>query len=284
MPPSTHSRKLRRGAYLLPSLFTVANMFCGYFALMEAFRGSLRADTAAPHLDAAAKAIGLAVLFDGLDGRIARLMGTSSDFGRELDSLADVITFGMAPAVVAYVWGIRWLDPVSSGAILTHIVRAGWFISFLFLVCGAARLARFNITVNPVPANPGRPDRKYFVGLPIPAAAWLVAAMVHVFDGEPLFWWPWAVAWLPLFLATSLLMVSRWRYSSFKEVNLRRRRRFVTVVSISVLLAAIWFYSEPVLLALALMYVGSGVVARLGGSLRRRWRSLPPQTKVPAGA
>ncbi len=272
---------MRRGAYLVPSLFTAANMFCGYFALMEAFKGGLRAETAAPHLDAAAKAIGFAFVFDGLDGRLARLMRTTSDFGRELDSLADVITFGVAPAVLAFVWGIRFLDP-NSGALLTHVIRAGWFLSFLFLVCGAARLARFNITTNPIPANPGRPDRKYFVGLPIPAGALLVAAVVHVLDGEPLFWPGWAIAWLPVFMATSLLMVSRWRYNSFKEVDLLRRRRFASVVLISVLLAAIWFYSEPVLLAMAVIYVGSGVVTRIASALRRRLRPVPPHTDVPA--
>jgi CDP-diacylglycerol--serine O-phosphatidyltransferase len=288
MASSARPRALRRGAYLLPSLFTVGNVFCGYFALMETWKGAVRPELAAPHLDAAAKAIGFAVLLDGLDGRIARMTGTSSDFGREFDSLADVITFGIAPALLAYTWGIRWLDPMS-GPLLKHIQHAGWFLSFLFLICGAARLARFNITANPVPANPGRPGRKYFVGLPIPAAAALVAAVVHVFNGEPLFWWPWAVVWLALFTFTALLMVSRWRYNSFKHVDLRRSRRFIMVVSIGVLIAAIWFYSEPVLLALALAYVGSGVVTRLAGILRRilKRRSLrpfPPHSDLPAGA
>ncbi len=268
-------------------MFTVANIFCGYFALMEAFQGSLSVEAAAPHLDAASKAIGYAVLFDGLDGRIARMTGTSSAFGRELDSLADVITFGVAPAVLAFTWGIRWIDPLIppyGAAAIEHIRRAGWVLSFLFIICGAARLARFNIQTDPVPANPGRPGRKYFVGLPIPAAAGLVAAVVHAEDGLPLAWWPSSVFWLGVLLATALLMVSRWRYYSFKDIDLRRRRRFVTVIAMAALVAGIWFYSQPVLLALAVMYAGSGVVTRAGGVLRRRLRPLPPPGDLPAGA
>lgn len=277
MGPNVRPR-LRKGAYVLPSLFTVGNMFCGYFALMEAFKGAVSADIAAQHFDAAAKAIGFAVLFDGLDGRIARMTNTTSAFGREFDSLADVITFGIAPAVLAFAWGIRWLDPMTGPHLLDQIQRAGWFLSFLFIMCGAARLARFNITTDPVPANPGRPGRKYFVGLPIPAGAGLVAAVVH-FVKEPLFWPGWAIMWLALFTLTALLMVSRMRYYSFKDVDLRRRRRFVTVIGLAMLVAGIWFYSEEVLLAIALVYVASGMVIRLGGILRRR--TIRPLEQVP---
>ncbi len=263
-------RGLRRGAYVLPSLFTVGNIFCGYYAISETYRAISFPDTAAAHLDIAAKAIGYAVLFDGLDGRIARMTGTTSDFGRELDSLADVITFGVAPALLAYTWAIRFLNPEVAPQLLTMIQRVGWFLSFMFLICGAARLARFNITTNPVPANPGRPDRKYFVGLPIPAGAALVAAVVHAFGGEPLWWWQWTLVWLPVFCGTALLMVSRWRYNSFKQLDLSRKRGFVTVIFIAAMIAAIWLYSQPALLALALIYAGSGVVTRLGGIIRRR--------------
>jgi len=282
-------RPPRRGAYILPSLFTVGTIFCGYFALTEAFKGALGPEAAAQHLDAAAKAIGFAVLFDGFDGRIARMTGTTSAFGREFDSLADVITFGVAPALLAFVWGIRWLDPVTGGAMLEHVQRASWFLGFLFVICGAARLARFNITTDPVPANPGRPGRKYFVGLPIPAAAGAVAAVVHVVNGEPLFWWAWALPWLAILLAASLLMVSRWRYYSFKDIDLRRRHPLFLVVSIAGLVAVIWFYSEPVLLCIAMSYTLSGVVTRAGGIVRRIFRRLhprplPPESDVTAGA
>jgi len=282
-------RPPRRGAYILPSLFTVGNMFCGYFALTEAFKGAVAPEAAAQHLDAAAKAIGFAILFDGFDGRIARMTGTTSAFGREFDSLADAITFGVAPALLAFVWGIRWLDPVTGGAMLEHLQRAGWFLGFLFVICGAARLARFNITTDPVPANPGRPDRRYFVGLPIPAAAGLVAAVVHVVNGEPLFWWAWSALWLAILLTAALLMVSRWRYYSFKDIDLRRRHPLFLVVSIAGLVAAIWFYSEPVLLCIAMSYALSGMVTRAGGIIRRivrrlHPRPLPPESDLTAGA
>ena len=132
------------------------------------------------------------MVLDGLDGRIARMTNTVSDFGREMDSLADVITFGIAPAVLAYTWGVQFVMP--GGFLMDH--RAGYFIAFLFLLCGAARLARFNVQTNPVPKNPGRPDRKYFVGLPIPAAAGMVAAVVYANDSVPLEWWILSALWL----------------------------------------------------------------------------------------
>ena len=285
MATSNRLQPVRRGAYLLPSLFTVANLFCGYFALMQILNAVLSPEVAAQHLDAAAKAIGFAVLFDLLDGRLARLTNTASAFGREFDSLADVISFGVAPALLAFTWGIRWIDSASGALMIEHVHRGGWFLSFLFVLCGASRLARFNIQADSVLVNPGRPGRKYFAGLPIPGAAGLVAAIVHVGNGKPLVWWAWSLLWLTILLTISLLMVSRWRYYSFKDVDLRRRRRFVTVIAIGVLVAAIWFYSEPVLLAMALTYVGSGVATRFGSLFRRRFlRPVPPPGDLPAGA
>src|SRR6266853_883217 len=170
---------------------------------------------AEPHFEMAAKCIGLAVFLDGLDGRIARMTNTTSDFGREMDSLADAISFGIAPAVLAFAWGIQFLDPTFDAAIRQHVVQFGYFISFLFLLCGAARLARFNIQKNPVPKNPGRPDRKYFVGLPIPSAAAAVASVVYAADSTPVHSWIWSVAWLGLMFLLAFLMVSTWRYPSF---------------------------------------------------------------------
>lgn len=262
-------RRPRRGAYLLPSLVTVGNMFLGFYALVQGWRGSM-SDAGAGHFDAAAKAIGWAILFDGLDGRIARMMGTTSDFGREFDSLTDVVTFGVAPAFLAYAWGIASVGATAGGTIFEHIQRTGLFLSFLFLICGAARLARFNIQVNPMPSNPGRPGKKYFVGLPIPAGAGVVAAIVHAVNGEPISWWGWSVAWLGILAGTSLLMVSTWRYYSFKDIDLRRQRRFVTVVSLAALVGAIWYYSEAVLLAIALTYLFSGVLFKIAHLVRRR--------------
>ena len=175
-------RKQRKGMYILPSLFTTGNIAAGYYAILQIMHASL----AEPwHLDNAAKAIGFAVLFDGLDGRIARMTHTSSDFGRELDSLADVITFGLAPALLAWSWGFHLLPMTSNPQWHTKIIQFGAIASFLFLIAGASRLARFNIQVNPEPSNPGRPGKKYFVGMPIPAGAGVIAAVVHFSEGEP---------------------------------------------------------------------------------------------------
>src|ERR1039458_5285861 len=173
--PKSPDRRPRRAAYALPTLFTAGNIFLGYLSILASFRGAMLAAAggagAAEQFAVAAKTIGAAVFLDGLDGRIARMTNTTSEFGREMDSLADVVSFGIAPAVLAFSWGVQFLDPTIGEKILVRIFDAGYFIAFLFLLCGACRLARFNIQKNPVPKNPGRSDRKYFVGLPIPAAA-----------------------------------------------------------------------------------------------------------------
>ena len=153
MATTNRLRRVRRGAYLLPSLFTVANLFCGYFALTQILEAVLAPEVAAQHLDAAAKAIGVAVLFDLLDGRLARLTNTASAFGREFDSLADVISFGVAPALLAFTWGIRWIDP-SSAALMEHVHRAGWFLSFCS--CSVERRGWRDSTSSPIRCWPIR--------------------------------------------------------------------------------------------------------------------------------
>jgi CDP-diacylglycerol--serine O-phosphatidyltransferase len=186
LDPRPESHRPRRAAYALPTLFTAGNIFLGFLAILRAVEGALLAASGQlgnnPHFEVAAKAIGVAVVLDGLVGRIARMTNTVSDFGREMDSLADVISFGLAPAVLAVAWGVQFIEPSLAPAVRGPIFNAAYFIAFLFLLCGAARLARFNIQKNPVPKNPGRPDRKYFVGLPIPAAAGFVAAVVHFYN------------------------------------------------------------------------------------------------------
>src|SRR6185295_17958962 len=177
---------------------------------------------AAAQFAIAAKAIGAAAFLDGFDGLIARMTNTTSDFGREMDSLADVISFGLAPAILAFAWGVQFVDGSLSPSARGHLFNFGYFVAFLFLLCGAVRLARFNVQKNPIPTNPGRPDRKYFVGLPIPAGAALVAAVVYALDAEPLSWWPYSVAWLGLLALIGFLMVSTWRYYSFKGINLSK--------------------------------------------------------------
>jgi CDP-diacylglycerol--serine O-phosphatidyltransferase len=209
------------------------------------------------------------VLLDGLDGRVARMTNTTSAFGGELDSLADVISFGIAPAVLAYLWGVQFID-VGTGAVVNEqLQRAGKFVAFIFLVSGAARLARFNVQKNPQPKNPGRPNRKYFVGLPIPSAAGMLAAVVYFNDGFPVAFWPLTAAWLALIGLLSFLMVCTWRYYSFKDLNLLRPRSPLTVILLASLIFLIWNYSQPVLLVMATTYVGSGIITRIGGVLRR---------------
>jgi CDP-diacylglycerol--serine O-phosphatidyltransferase len=232
---------------------------------------------AADQFAIAARAIGAAVFLDGLDGRIARMTNTVSEFGREMDSLADVISFGIAPAVLAFAWGVQFIDPTIPANIRGQIFNAGYFIAFLFLLCGAARLARFNIQRNPVPKNPGRPDRKYFVGLPIPAAAAMVATVVYSYDSQPLVWWPASVAWLALLLLLGFLMVSTWRYYSFKGINLNKAYSPLIIILLGGLIYAVWNYSQPVLVLLATAYVASGIVIRIGGIVRRRLRHAAPQ-------
>jgi CDP-diacylglycerol--serine O-phosphatidyltransferase len=256
---------MRKGMFVLPSIFTAGNIFAGYYAIAQTLQAT-PADSF--HFDYAARAIGFAILFDGLDGRIARMTSTTSEFGKELDSLADVVTFGVAPAILAYMWGVRFIsEPYAD--LHTKLLKVGLFVTFLFLVAGASRLARFNIQVNPQPSNPGRPGRKYFVGLPIPAGAGLVAAVVHLSDGSPvLIWWVSAL-WIAMVFAMGYLMVSTWRYYSFKEIDLKRQQPFVLVILIAGLIAAVWFFSGPVLFLLAMTYVLSGVLARLSYVLRR---------------
>jgi CDP-diacylglycerol--serine O-phosphatidyltransferase len=260
-------KKLRKGMFILPSLFTTANIAAGYYAILQVTHGNLGEFW---HFDNAAKAIGFAVLFDGLDGRIARMTKTSSDFGRELDSLADVITFGLAPALLAWSWGFHQLPAVLAPQLLSKLGQLGAIASFLFLMAGTSRLARFNITANPQPSNPGPPGKKYFVGMPIPAGAGVIAAVVHFSGGDPIASWWTAVTWMLMLVAVAYLMVSTWRFYSFKDIDFRSRQPFQLIILFGLLFAAIWYFSEWVLFAIALLYMFSGVVWRLQWIFRRR--------------
>lgn len=271
-------RRLSKGMYIIPSLFTTANVALGYYAILEVMHSSV---TEFWHLDNAAKAIGFAVLFDGLDGRIARMTGTSSDFGRELDSLADVITFGVAPAMLAWTWGFHLMPPVVLTQWQWHIKLAqiGAIASFLFLIAGASRLARFNITANPQPSNPGRPGKKYFVGMPIPAGAGVVAAVIHFAEGDPLVSPYTAIAWSAMVTTVGYLMVSTWRFYSFKDIDFRSRHPFRLIMLLAGLFALIFFYSKQMLFGIALLYMTSGVFWRLQWIFRRRSGPPPPSYK-----
>ena len=278
MEPATTNLKrnskggVRRGIYILPSLFTVGTLICGYYATLKALQGSLALAAggsealAAAAFDAAAKAIGIAIVFDGLDGRIARLTGSTSAFGREFDSLADVVTFGVAPAFLAYAWGIRAINEAFGPPLIEHLREIGWVVTFLYVICGASRLARFNIdSVKP------NTDRRYFVGMPIPAAAGTIAAIVH-WEKTALVQWGYSLAWLAVVGLLGFLMVSRMRYYSFKTLDLRKRRSYLAIIFLAVIIWAIWLYSEPVLLTIAVTYALSGIILRITS----KFRSHPP--------
>jgi CDP-diacylglycerol---serine O-phosphatidyltransferase len=262
-------RRPSRGMYLLPSLFTAANMAAGYYAITQSIQGSV-ADQA--YFDRASLALGIAVLFDGLDGIIARMTNTTSDFGKELDSLADVITFGVAPSLLAYLWGFRMLPLMVHPDVREQVMHVGIFVCFIFLICGASRLARFNISINPQPRNPGRPGKKYFVGMPIPAGAGVISSVIHFQKGSPIDN-PWvALVWLCLLLFTSFLMVSNWRFWSAKEITVGARHPFQLFAVIGVIGALIALYHRYMLIIIAMVYLVSGVVARLAYSWSRERR------------
>jgi CDP-diacylglycerol---serine O-phosphatidyltransferase len=267
--------RLRRGMFLLPSLFTSLNIGAGYFAITQTIDALNSDGNAHTHLDWAAIAILLAIPFDALDGRIARMTNTASDFGRELDSLADVITFGVAPSLLAMIWGFHFLPQTIMPNLRQHLVPAGVFFCFLFLIGGASRLARFNISPDAQPRNPGRPGRKYFVGMPIPAAAGLIAATVHFFGGYPVEAWWVAIIWVCVVGLAGFLMVSTWRFWSGKEINFSRSHPFRLLFLLAIVLYVVVWFSGPVLFAAALIYTFSGIWARAAYSWSRRRRHRP---------
>jgi CDP-diacylglycerol--serine O-phosphatidyltransferase len=278
------SEPRRRRNLIVPAVFTTANLFAGFYATVAALKGYQVVHTdwaeAARFFDNAAKAIGWAVLFDALDGRIARMTKGTSEFGVELDSLADVVSFGVAPAVLAYAWGYGSAPPAYS----PQFTGLAWAVSFVFLMCGAFRLARFNVHARrPIPES--KKDRKQFVGLPIPAAAGLIAAIVH-FVREPLLVAErrtialvgqvvpvdrsvWSLGLLLLVFALALLMISTVRHASFKTIGFGRPSPRLTFLLLSLLVSGIYFYSQWVLLVLATGYASHGLLARLLGRLLR---------------
>jgi CDP-diacylglycerol--serine O-phosphatidyltransferase len=251
-------QRLRRGVYLLPSLMTMGNMFCGYACVVYAARGEF--ETAAPF-------IGFAIVLDMLDGRIARLTGTTSEFGVQFDSLADIISFGIAPAILAFSWG---LGPLG---------RLGWAAGFLFVAAAAMRLARFNIQA----ASGG--DKRYFVGMPSPAAAAIPAATVYAY--------PWglydyraALPALAMVLVPALLMVSTIRFRSFKQIDLHVRRSYTILIVIAAALVLITTHPRFVLVAMAYAYLASPFVGMAIARVQQRGapvvpENLPPERALP---
>lgn len=246
--PEHRRERFRRGVYLLPSLFTLANMFCGYACVVYAMRGEY--ETAAPF-------IGFAIVLDMLDGRIARLTGASSEFGLEFDSLADIISFGMAPAILVFSWGLYPLG------------RWGWAAGFIYVTAAAMRLARFNI-------QSAKEDKRFFVGMPSPAAAALPAATVFMYPGglhQP----HEALPALAIVLVPAFLMVSTIRFRSFKSIDLQARRSYSVLLLIALAIAMIVAQPRVVLLAMAYAYLASGLIAYVYHRLRRRTDDSEPE-------
>jgi CDP-diacylglycerol---serine O-phosphatidyltransferase len=232
-------KRLGRGIFVLPTMFTVGNIFCGYYAILA---------TMDSHFIQASYAIGIAILLDMLDGRIARLTNSSTGFGLQLDSLADVISFGIAPSVLALVWGLSAVDQ-----------RLAWTAAFTFTICGAMRLARFNVQAG---------NLKHFVGLPIPAGGGAIAALVH-FIGNKIVTPLGSNLMVVGVFFLAFLMVSTIRYSSFKNLTLGKKSHLVVLI-IALLVALIVFFTKQTFLALALAYCFSGLVARIYSFLRRK--------------
>jgi CDP-diacylglycerol--serine O-phosphatidyltransferase len=237
-------RRFRRGVYLLPSLLTMGNMFCGYACVVYAMRGEY--ETAAPF-------IGFAVVLDMLDGRIARLTGTTSAFGLEFDSLADVISFGMAPAILSFQWG------------LSSLGRLGWAAGFLFVASAAMRLARFNIQ------STTAADKRYFVGMPSPAAAAIPAATVFAY--------PWglhdyreALPALAMVVVPAVLMVSTIRFRSYKTLHSKTRKPYTVLIFVAAAIILIATHPRFMLVAMAYSYLASAFFGMAITRFRHRGR------------
>ena len=270
--PQGH-KGLKKGVYVVPSLFTSLNILAGFYSLMATMSGFRLLGLgdvagASGRFDYAAIAIGWAFVCDTLDGRIARMTRSTTELGIQLDSLADVVSFGLAPAMLAYAWGY--------GTALQEWVNArqlAWFLSFMYVICGGFRLARFNVqATRPRPLAEGTPkvDKKSFVGLPIPVAGCLIAAIVH-FAPTPIRYAPHrfeilAIMMMVLIGFLSVLMVSTIRFTSFKSVGAGRRLSPRLVIGFIALAGLIYLFSRWVLLSLVVAYVVYGLL----------WRGMVP--------
>jgi len=238
-------QRFRRGVYLLPSLFTMGNMFCGYACIVYAMRNEL--ETAAPF-------IGFAYVLDVLDGRVARLTGGESEFGLQFDSLADLVSFGVAPAVLSFQWGLQPLG------------RLGWAAGFMFVACAAMRLARFNIQRGS--------DKRYFVGMPRPAAAAVPASTVYLFP-DGLYDYRAALPALAMVLVPAVLMVSTIRFRAFKTIDSQTRRPYTVLIFVAGAIMLFATHPRLVLVGLAYGYLLSAFIGWAWSRLRHRGGSKP---------
>ncbi len=273
-------RGLKKGLYLIPTAFTAANIAMGFLAVLSSVRGFqlivINAEQAAVYFGYAAKAIALAILFDTLDGRVARMTRTSTEIGVQLDSLADVLTFGIAPTVLIYSWAIgATFDEANS------LHGIGVFVLFMYLMCGIFRLARFNLQgTRPRVLIEGTPkvDKKNFVGLPIPAAAGLLASIVFLYP-YPLsshtqnLSYIYTVLMVVLLVVLGLLMISTIKYTSFKTAGAGRRSVYLLLV-IAAMGMLIWLFPGYMLFGIASIYVTHGIVWYLFSFLRPSKRNV----------
>ena len=265
--------RVRTGLSVVPSLFTIGNMFAGYYSIASTFSGNY---------DDAAIAICVGAVLDLLDGRIARLTGTVSEFGVQLDSLADILTFGIAPAVLALNWGVLTLNGIPA-EIFQDVYHFGWLATFGFLIAGALRLARFNVMA--LKPSQITASKRHFVGLPIPVAAVVIAAIVH-FQKIPIVQVGSALLWCILITTLSFLMISTVRYPSFKDVDLKKPLPRTALLGTAMLMVLIAFYSEVTLLVMATVYMGSGPVNLISQAVQNRVRrrtQSPPQQAASHG-
>lgn len=256
LPDSRETPPRSRGIYLLPNLFTTGGLFAGFYAIVAAMKGLF---------EPAAVAVFIAMIMDGIDGRIARLTNTQSDFGKEYDSLADMVSFGLAPALVVYVWALSGLG------------KLGWLAAFIYAAGAALRLARFNTRV-------GKVDKRYFQGLASPAAAGLIAGMVWVCHDYGLAGKQLAIAALFLTVAAGVLMVSNIHYLSFKDLDLKNKVPFIAVVLVMLVFVFISLSPPVMLFGVFLVYALSGPISALfrlykKRKLRKIHPSLPPPTE-----
>ena len=242
----------RRGVYLLPNLFTTGGMLAGFYAIVSAIDG---------HFIAAAVAVFVAGLLDGIDGRVARLTNTQSEFGTQYDSLADLVSFGLAPSLVIYTWSLEGQRSASP-----FLGKVGWAAAFLYAACAALRLARFNTQVGTV-------DKRWFLGLSSPAAAGLMMSYVWTFADQGLDGYRWAPLSLIVTITAGLLMVSRIRYWSFKSKPDTERVPFLWIVVAVGFFVLLAIDPPRVLLAMAVIYASSGPLMALYGVWRRRGRT-----------
>jgi CDP-diacylglycerol---serine O-phosphatidyltransferase len=263
------SRFARRGIYWLPNLFTIAALFAGFYAIVQAMGG---------RYEQAAIAIFVAMVLDGLDGRIARLTHTQSAFGAELDSLSDMVSFGVAPALVVYVWALKDFSGMKTVALLGPWLstKLGWIGAFIYCACAALRLARFNTTLDVA-------DKRFFQGLPSPAAACLVAGLVWAMNeyqimGADVKWLAWVLT-----VFAGLTMVSNFKFYSGKDINLRKSVSFSVVVGITFGLVALFMLSgtlPEMLFLLFVAYGASGYVIWVYEQIKARGRGRTPPPAV----